>query len=124
MMRRSSNAKKNMKTQISRRKLLGGTAASVAAFTIVPRNVLGGDWNIAPSEKINICLVGCGTMGLGHLMARVRTPELQVVAVCDPEKDGVNYVDWSRDGLRLSIARAPGKPDSWKAGCIPGGEVL
>jgi predicted dehydrogenase len=109
---------------MNRREFLGGTAASAAAFTIVPRHVLGGDGNTAPSEKINICLIGCGTMGLGHLMARVRTPELQVVAVCDPEKDGVNYVDWSRDGLRRSIARALGKPDSWKAGCIPGGRDI
>jgi predicted dehydrogenase len=57
-------------------------------------------------------------------MSRVGTPELQVVAVCDPEKDGVNYVDWSRDGLRRSIARALGKTDSWKAGCIPGGRDI
>ncbi|MDI6451331.1 Gfo/Idh/MocA family oxidoreductase [Anaerobaca lacustris] len=113
-----------MNTQMNRRKFLSGTAASAAAFTIVPRHVLGGVGNVAPSEKINICLIGCGTMGLGHLMARVRTPELQVVAVCDPEKDGVNYVDWSRDGLRRSIARVLGKPDSWKAGSIPGGRDI
>ena len=113
-----------MTRKMSRRKFLGGTAASAAAFTIVPRHVLGGVGNVAPSEKINFCLIGCGTMGLGHLMARVRTPDLQVVAVCDPEKDGVNYVDWSRDGLRLSVARALGKPDSWKAGCIPGGRDI
>ncbi|MHC1767990.1 MAG: Gfo/Idh/MocA family protein [Verrucomicrobiia bacterium] len=109
---------------MNRRKFLGGAAATAAAFTIVPRHVLGGAGHVAPSEKINSCLIGCGTMGLGHLMNRVRTPDLQVVAVCDPEKDGVNYVDWSRDGLRRSIARALGKPDSWKAGCIPGGRDI
>jgi hypothetical protein len=113
-----------MKTQMNRRKFLSGTAASAALFTVVPREVLGGPGNVAPSEKINFSLIGCGTMGLGHLIARVGMPQLQMVAVCDPEKDGVNYVDWSRDNLRLSIARALGKPDSWKAGCIPGGRDI
>ena len=113
-----------MKTRMNRRRFLGGTAASAAVSTIVPCHVLGGSGRTAPSDRIALGLVGCGTMGLGHLMARVRTPELQVVAVCDPEKDGINYVDWSRDGLRLSIARALGKPDSWKAGCIPGGRDI
>jgi hypothetical protein len=113
-----------MKTQMNRRKFLSGTAASAALFTVVPREVLGGPGNVAPSEKINFSLIGCGTMGLGHLIARVGMPQLQMVAVCDPEKDGVNYVDWSRDGLRRSIARALGKPDSWKAGCIPGGRDI
>ncbi|MFO8012254.1 MAG: Gfo/Idh/MocA family oxidoreductase [Phycisphaerae bacterium] len=109
---------------MNRRKFLRGTVASAAALSIVPRHVLGGVGHIAPSEKINFSLIGCGTMGLGHLMGRVRTPDLHVVAVCDPEKDGANYVDWSRDGLRRSIAGALGKPDSWKAGCIPGGRDI
>jgi hypothetical protein len=113
-----------MKTPMNRRKFLSAAAASAAAFTVVPRHVLGGAGHVAPSKRINLCLIGCGTMGLGHLMSRVKTPDLQVVAVCDPEKDGVNYVDWSRDGLRRSIARALGKPDSWKAGCIPGGRDI
>lgn len=113
-----------MKKQMNRREFLSNSAAASALFTIVPRHVLGGPGHTAPSERINLALIGCGTMGLGHLMARVRSSEIQMVAVCDPEKDGVNYVDWSRDNLRLSIARALGKPESWKAGCIPGGRDI
>jgi hypothetical protein len=110
-----------MKTHMNRRKFLGNMVASAAAFTIVPRHVLGGNGYISPSNKINLGYIGCGTMGLQHVMARVHMPELQFVAVCDPEKDGVNYVDWSRDGLRQRIAKALNKPD-WKKGeGIPGG---
>jgi len=109
-----------MKGEMNRRKFLGGAAVG-AAFTIVPRTVLGGAGNVPPSEKITFAYIGCGTQGLREMMGMLAQPEVQIVAVCDPEKDGVNYVDWSRDGLRRSIARALGKPDSWKAGCIPGG---
>src|SRR5512143_4265901 len=109
-----------MKAEMNRRKFLGGAAAG-AAFTIVPRNVLGGAGNVAPSEKITLAHIGCGTQGLREMMGLLATPEVQIVAVCDPEKDGVNYVDWSRDGLRREIAQALGKPDWRKGGPIPGG---
>ena len=110
-----------MKAQMNRRKFLGGAAASAAAFTIVPRHVLGGAGNVAPSEKITFGYIGCGTMGLRIVMSRLATPELQFVAVCDPEKDGVNYVDWSPDSLRRQIAEALGRPDWRKGKGSPGG---
>ncbi|MBM4024946.1 MAG: Gfo/Idh/MocA family oxidoreductase [Planctomycetes bacterium] len=113
-----------MKTQMNRRKFLGGAAASAAAFTVVPRHVLGGAGNVAPSEKITFAYVGCGTQGLREMMGLLAMPELRIVAVCDPEKDGVNYVDWSRDGLRSEIARALEKPDWRKGGPIPGGREV
>jgi hypothetical protein len=112
---------RDMKAEMNRRTFLGGAAASTAAFTIVPRHVLGGAGKVAPSEKITFAYIGCGTQGLREMMGLLATPEVQIVTVCDPEKDGVNYVDWSRDGLRGEIARALGKPDWRKGGPIPGG---
>jgi hypothetical protein len=52
-------------------------------------------------------------------------PEVQIVAVCDPVEDGNDYIDWSKDGLRASIAQAMGKPD-WRkdAPGIPGGREV
>src|SRR5205823_1512067 len=97
----------------------GGAAA--AGFTIVPRHVLGGAGFVAPSEKITVAHIGCGTQGLRELPGLLAIPEVQVVAVCDPAKESHNYVDWSRDGLRSEIAQAIGKPD-WRRGAgIPGG---
>lgn len=40
--------------KISRRDFMGSAAAAVAAFTVVPRYVLGGEGNKPPSEKLNI----------------------------------------------------------------------
>jgi hypothetical protein len=110
-----------MNPSMNRRKFLGGAAASAAAFTLVPRHVLGGAGRTAPSEKITFAYIGCGTQGLREMLGMLATPEVQIVAVCDPEKDGVNYVDWSRDGLRREIAQALGKPNWRQGGPIPGG---
>ncbi|MBI4657386.1 MAG: Gfo/Idh/MocA family oxidoreductase [Verrucomicrobia bacterium] len=110
------------KPALSRRNfiLVGGAAAT--AFTIVPRHVLGGQGFVAPSEKITMAYIGCGTQGLREMLRMLTMPEVQIVAICDPVKDGHDYVDWSRDGLRASIANALGKPD-WRRGApgIPGG---
>jgi hypothetical protein len=47
---------------------------------------------------------------------------VQIVAVCDPNRDSTDYVDWSRNGVRDDIRRALGKP-TWREGMdgIPGG---
>jgi len=111
-----------MATDMNRRKFLGHAAASAAAFTIVPRHVLGGPNQVAPSDKITFAYIGCGTQGLREMLDMLAMPEVQIVAVCDPVKDGNDYVDWSKDGLRASIGKTLGKPN-WRQGApgIPGG---
>jgi hypothetical protein len=111
-----------MKPDINRRKFLGYAAASTAAFTIVPRHVLGGANQVAPSERVTVALIGCGTQGLSELLGMLATPEIQIVAVCDPNKDTTDYVEWGKDGLRSAIAGTLGKPE-WRksAGGCPGG---
>jgi len=97
------------------------SGAAAAAFTIVPRHVLGGPGFVAPSEKITLAYIGCGTQGLREMPGMLNLPEVQIVAVCDPVKESRDYVDWSKDGLRSELARAIGKPD-WRSGPgIPGG---
>src|SRR5881394_380968 len=111
--------------RISRRKFVFAGGAAAAAFTIVPRHVLGGPGFVAPSEKITLAYIGCGTQGLREMLPMLAMPEVQIVAVCDPVKDGHDYVDWSEDGLRASIATALGKQD-WRRGRpgIPGGREV
>ncbi len=55
-------------------------ASAVAAFTVVPRHVLGGPRNIPPSEKINIAGVGIGGQG-GHDINQFK--DQNIVALCD-----------------------------------------
>jgi len=103
--------------------LSGGAAA--AAFTIVPRHVLGGPGFVAPSEKITVAHIGCGTQGFREMPGLLSMPEIQIVAVCDPVKESHDYVDWSKDGLRSELAKFLGNPD-WQRGTpgIPGGREV
>jgi len=110
---------------MNRRKFLKCAAVSGAASTIVPRHVLGGAGHVAPSEKIRFGYIGCGTQGLREMLGMLAMPEVQIVTVCDPVRDGNDYVDWSKDGMRAMIARSLGKPD-WRRGVpgIPGGREV
>ena len=67
---------------LSRRDFIGA-AGAVAAFTIVPRHVLGGPGNSPPSEKLNIAGIGVAGQGAGDLGA---VGSENIVALCD--------VDW------------------------------
>jgi hypothetical protein len=120
---RKASEQKNQRevSSLSRRKFIQAGAAATA-FTIVPRHVLGGAGFVPPSEKITVAYIGCGTQGTREMLRMLAMPEIQIVAVCDPVKDGHDYVDFSRDGLRAAIGNALGKPD-WRRGVagIPGG---
>ena len=111
-----------MTSLMDRRKFLGTTAAS-AAFTIVPRHVLGGPGIVAPSDKITLAYIGTGTQGLREMLRLLPVPEIQIVSVCDPSKNAVGYRDWSRDGLLKNIRSTLGKANwqAWGEDAIPGG---
>ena len=69
---------------VSRRQFLGATATTVAAFTIIPRHVLGGPKFVPPSEKVNIAIVGCGGQGRTNVRALFNEADAQIIAVADP----------------------------------------
>lgn len=106
----------------SRRAFLGAATAA-AGVTIVPRHVLGGPGYVAPSEKIAVAYIGTGTQGLREMPRLLDSPDIQVVAVCDPCKEPLGYRDWSREGLLNELRQSLGKP-GWRSGPgspIPGG---
>jgi predicted dehydrogenase len=78
-MRETTRAGRDEK--FSRRDFLG-TAAAVAAFSVVPRHVLGGAGNQPPSEKLNIAGVGIGGMGQNNVAKCAEAGE-NIVALCD-----------------------------------------
>ena len=102
---------------LSRRKFVEMAAASAVGFTILPRNVLGGANFIAPSDKITLAYIGMGTQGIRELLPMLAVPEIQVVAVCDPNKEARGYRDWGADYLKNEIRKTIQDPN-W----IPGGD--
>jgi predicted dehydrogenase len=113
-----------MKTKIDRRRFLGTTLAS-GAFTIVPRHVLGGSVHVAPSSKITLAHIGMGTQGFNELGGLLADPHIQIVAVCDPNRDSNDYVEWGKNSIRNRIRKYLGN-SSWRedqSGCPGGREV-
>jgi len=65
----------------SRRRFLKNSAAVVAGFAIVPRQVLGRGF-LAPSDQLTKGIIGVGGMGRGH----IPYAGTRVVAICDVDK--------------------------------------
>lgn len=74
------------KKSITRRDFIKHTIAASAAFTIVPRYVLGGSGYTAPSDQLTKAVIGVGSMGKGHL----RYPGAKLLAVCDVDENHLN----------------------------------
>jgi len=77
-----------------RRRFLTQVTAA-AAVSIVPRQVLGGAGHIPPSEKITLAGIGTGGQGLQNLAIFQEFPEIQIVAVCDVNRESGGYLSWN-----------------------------
>ncbi|MEI7730065.1 MAG: Gfo/Idh/MocA family oxidoreductase [Verrucomicrobiota bacterium] len=78
----------------SRRNFLQTTVAATA-FTVVPRHLLGGPGQVAPSNKITLAGIGLGGQGMQDLSAFLEFPEIQVAAVCDVNRESGGYLSWN-----------------------------
>jgi len=65
---------------LRRRTFIKQSAAAAAAFFVVPRNVLAGAGETAPSEKLNIASIGAGGMAATDIKA---CSSQNIVALCD-----------------------------------------
>ena len=73
---------------VSRRSFVKGSAGTAAAFAlgpmIVPRHVLGGVGYRAPSDTLNVAMVGIGGMGMSNMQSLVNAG-VNIVAICDAD---------------------------------------
>jgi len=102
------------KKDLSRREFVKKTAVSGAAFSIVPAHVLGRSGRIAPSDKITLGIIGCGTQGISEMINLLSQEDVQVVAVCDPNTESTDYVEWGKNQRRKGIRRVLGP--TWMEG--------
>ncbi len=90
---------------ISRRSFIERTGAVAAGLTILPGSVISGFGHRAPSDKLNIAVVGIGGMGNSNLRAVKGTEN--IVALCDVDwgyskpvfdanPDAKRYWDWRK----------------------------
>jgi predicted dehydrogenase len=113
-----------MESGINRRAFVG-TAVASGVFTIVPRHVLGGAGYVAPSDKIRLAHIGMGTQGFSELGGLLAEPQIQIVAVCDPNTDSNDYVEWGKNSVRNRIRTYLGDT-SWRENVsgAPGGREV
>ena len=77
-------------TRVSRRQFLGLTGTILAFPTIISSAALGRADQPAPSARITLGMVGCGTMGTGNTNSFLALKECQVVAACDVDQKHLN----------------------------------
>ena len=73
----------NQFTKPSRRKFIKHAALAGAAFTIVPRFVLGGKGYVPPSDTVYIAGIGVGGKGTSDLTGVARNKHAKIAFLCD-----------------------------------------
>lgn len=73
-------------SKMSRRQFLGTTALAAAGLTVVPRYVVGGSGQKAPSDRVNIAAIGVGGMGKNNTRSLAEMGE-NIYAICDVDYD-------------------------------------
>ena len=78
----------------SRRRFFQQCTAAGAALgfpTIIPSSALGKDGAVAPSNRTTLALIGCGGRGTDVLKNFLQDERVQVIAVCDVERESDRY---------------------------------
>ena len=112
-MKRQVRSRPTSERAVSRRKFLARTGAAAIGFAIVPRRVLGGAGYVPPSDKVNIAFIGVGSQGLRVMLHFLREPDVQAVAVCDPNKASADYPQWDTHEFCKSVRSLLGVESGW-----------
>ena len=111
---------KHRQSFVDRRRFLKHSAAALAAPTIVPASALGRDGETAPSNRINLGVVGLGSRGFNLLHEFLAHSDARVTALCDVHKLHYRDLPWGkgpamgRDAAQDAVAKwfAAGKTSS------------
>ena len=112
-MKTSLPSSRRTKSSVPRREFLARSAAAAIGFSIVPRRVLGGAGYIPPSDKVNIAFIGVGSQGLRVMLRFLKQPDVQGVAVCDPDKMSTNFPQWDAHEFCKSVRKLLGVESGW-----------
>jgi predicted dehydrogenase len=85
------------KYNFNRRQFLKTAGAALVLPTILPGSVFGGTTKTAPSNRINLGVIGMGWQGPGNTRSFLAEMDCQVVAACDLDanhlQDAVNMIN-------------------------------
>ena len=105
---------------INRRQFIASAAFAGGAPAIVSNAVLGAD-KTAPSERVNIGVIGCGSRGYNLIDEFLQHPDCQIVAVCDVDMHHYRDRAWgqgtafgllpAKQKIQTAYAKKSGKTD-------------
>ncbi len=110
----------------SRRHFLRRTAQAAAAGfafpTVIPGSALGLGGAVAPSNRITLAVIGTGNQGFNDIRSFLKDERVQIVAVCDVNREGPGYWDGKvggREPARRLVEEhyAEDKPSGAFRGC-------
>jgi predicted dehydrogenase len=113
-------------SSVSRRQFLRNTAAlgagAMAFPNLIPSSALGADGAVAPSKRINMAIIGTGNQGTNDMKSLLNDERVQVVAVCDLNRESAGYWDGAvagRDPAKRIVEEfyAAKKPSGGYKGC-------
>ena len=120
------NQQKTMSAEHSRRDFLRttfpGMAAGLAFPTIVPASALGLGTRVAPSNRVTVAVIGTGNQGFNDIKSFLNDERVQLVAVCDVNRESTGYWDCKvggRDPAKRLVEQhyATHKPSGTYRGC-------
>ncbi len=111
---------------MNRRSFLRATASTAAAGlafpTVVPASALGLGGSVAPSDRITLGIIGTGNQGFNDIRSFLRDERVQIVAVCDVNRESPGYWDGKvggREPAKRQVEEHYGKqkPSGTYQGC-------
>lgn len=107
---------------VSRRKFIQTSVALAAAPTIISARAIGREGAVAASERVTIGVIGTGNQGLNDIRSFLGDNRVQIVAVCDVNRESTGY--WNGGVAGREPARrlveghyAKNKPSGEYKGC-------
>jgi predicted dehydrogenase len=120
------NGNDTIVTQSSRRGFLhaalGSVSGGIAFPAIVPATALGRGSRVAPSSRVTLAVIGTGNQGFNDIRSFLSDERVQIVAVCDVNRESAGYWDGKiggREPARRMVEKhyAEHKPSGVYRGC-------
>ena len=99
---KKDNHKKSV-AALSRRRFLGHVTSlglgAIAFPHVIPSSARGADGTVAPSNRITLGCIGTGNRGADVMKSLLKDERVQVVAVCDVNRESAGYWNGAVAGL-------------------------
>ena len=119
-------SKKRAASTMSRRSFISA-GVGMGMISIIPSHVFAAKKQglVAPSDKICLLHIGCGTQSLVESNALLKSPDIEIVGLADPNRESYDYIYWQQFSVRDHVRALLNEP-TWLEGKngIPGGREV